>query len=164
MRSPARLVSLSILVAGLLVAGCGGGNSGSSTQQESGPPPLPDGELAIENPWVRPAPAGSSSVLYMTIANGRSGADTLLDADAPIIGGVQMYDLPADTAAPTPDSLLIVPPQSRLALEPNGRYVALSGLGQSLNENESLILNLDFAQSGLQRVRVPIRTSPPSGQ
>lgn len=159
-----RLFSLSLFVTALLVTGCGGGDSGSSAQEDTGPPPLPDGELAIENPWVRPAPAGSSSVLYMTIANGRSGPDTLLDADAPIIGGMQMYDMPADTADPTEASILPVPEQSRLTLAPNGRRLHLSGLQQALNEGETLVLNLEFSQSGLQRIRVPIRSSPPSDQ
>jgi len=159
-----RLFSLSLLAAALLATGCGGGDSGSSAQEDTGPPPLPDGELAVEDPWVRPAPAGSSSVLYMTIANGQSGADTLIDANAPIIGGIQMYDLAADTADPAAASTLPIPAQSRLALEPSGRYVELSGLSQALSEGESLILNLEFAQSGLQRTRVPIRSSPPTDQ
>lgn len=157
-RSFALILPLTAL--GLLLLGCQGN---SSTQEASGPPPLPEGELAIENPWVRPAPAGSSSTLYMTIANGRSSADTLLDADAPIIDSTHVYAQASDTtAALTTRPSLTVPAQTRVALTPDGPHVALRGLQQPLREGEALILNLEFAQSGLQRIRAPIQTSPPS--
>ncbi len=140
----------------LLVAGC---QSGSQNGQEtSGPPPLPDDELAIENPWVQPAPAGSTSALYMRIANGRQSADTLLEASAPIIDSSQVYGAEERT------NMLSIPARTRVALKPGSTHVKLVNVGQALDENSTVILNLEFAQGGLQRVRVPVQTSPPDQQ
>ncbi|MFP4227574.1 MAG: copper chaperone PCu(A)C [Salinivenus sp.] len=161
LRSNPRIVALflGLLSTGLLLLGC----QTDSSEEESSDPPLPDGELVIEEPWVRPAPAGSSSAVYMTIANGLSSPDTLTDIDAPIVDSVQVYDLESDTTDEvTAVSSLASPAQERLSLEPDGRYVGLFGLEQPLSEGETLVLNLEFAQSGMQRVQVPIRSSPPN--
>ncbi|MFO8100283.1 MAG: copper chaperone PCu(A)C [Salinibacter sp.] len=161
-RSAPRFVALvlGLMSTGLLLWGCQGD---SSSSEEASAPPLPDGELAIEDPWVRPAPAGSSSALYMTIANGLNAPDTLTDIDAPIIDSVQVYDLASDTTdEATAVGTLASPAQERVSLTPDGRSVGLFGLQQPLAEGETLVLNLQFAQSGLQRIQVPIRSSPPN--
>jgi len=152
--------TFTLCVALLLGAGC---QSGSQDEQEaSGSPPLPDDELAIENPWAQPASAGSTSALYMTIANGRQGADTLVEASAPIIDSSEVHRI---TAADTSSrNGLPVPARTRVTLAPGSTHVKLVNLGQPLDENSTLILNLEFAQSGLQRVRVPVQSSPPGQQ
>ncbi len=156
---PSALV-FSLVVASLLLWGCQGN---SPSEEASGPPPLPDGELAIEGPWVRPAPAGSSSVLSMTIANGQSTPDTLLDVRAPIIDSTQGYAAASDTSeGPRALSSFPVQARSRAALAPDSQHVALRGLQQPLTEGESLVLTLEFAQSGLQRIRAPIQSTPPT--
>ena len=137
----------------LLLAGC---QSQSSQDQQTGPPPLPDNELAIEDPWVRPAPAGSTTALSMTIANGRQGPDTLLRARAPIIDSSEVRR-GAERMAP-----LAIPARTRMTLAPDSTHVRLVNLGQSLEENSTLILNLEFAQSGLQRIQAPIQGSAPT--
>jgi copper(I)-binding protein len=57
---------------------------------------------------------------------------------------------------------LPVPPKTRTALEPGGKHVMLMNLSQPLSAGESVVLNLDFAESGLLRLRAPIRMEPPS--
>jgi len=140
----------------LLVGGC---QTESSQEQNPGPPPLPDNEIAIEDPWARPAPAGSTSVLSMTIANGRQTPDTLLEVSAPIIDSSEVYA--ANTAL---GEGLPIPARSRVTLKPESTHVRLANLGQSLDENGSIILNVGFAQSDRQRMQVPVQTSPPSEQ
>ena len=154
--------SLLFLVALFLLAGCQSQRSQSDTQQQE-PPPLPDNELAIENPWVEPAPSGSTSALYMTIANGRQSPDTLLRVRAPIVGNSSVYAPPPETASTLEEmSALAIPGRTRMALQPESTHVKLLDLGQSLDAGSTPILNLEFSQSGLQRVRVPVRTSPPN--
>lgn len=148
---------LSVVTGMLLLMGC---QTDPSPDQQAGPPPLPDGELEIEDPWVRPAPAGSSTVLSMTIANGRQGPDTLLRARAPILDSSDVRHA-ADGEI---TSVLPIPGRTRAALAPDTTHVRLLNLGQSLDENSSLILNLEFAQSGLQRLQVPVRTTTPNQQ
>ena len=156
--------SLLFLAALFLLAGCQSQRSQSDTQQQE-PPPLPDNELAIENPWVEPAPSGNTSALYMTIANGRQAADTLLRVRAPIVSNSSIY-APASNTAPTLEevSTLAIPGRSRTVLQPESTHVKLVDLGQSLDAGSTPILNLEFSQSGIQRVRVPVRTTPPNSQ
>lgn len=145
-----------LVLALLLVTGC---QTDSSQEQDTSPPPLPDNEIAIEDPWVRPAPAGSTSALYMTIANGRQTPDTLLEVNAPIIdsSAVRSGNTVMGDGLP-------VPARSRTTLAPESTHVQLANLGQSLDENDSVILNVGFAQSDRQRMQVPVRTSPPTEQ
>ncbi len=143
-----------LVLALLLGTGC---QTDSSQEQDPGPPPLPNSEIAIEDPWVRPAPAGSTSALYMTIANGRENPDTLLEVNAPIIDSSTVRS--GNTAM---TDGLPVPAQSRTTLAPESTHVRLANLQQSLDENGSVILNVGFAQSDRQRMQVPVRTSPPS--
>ena len=56
---------------------------------------------------------------------------------------------------------LPIPPRTQRALQPGSTHVRLFNLDQSLDEGSTPILNLAFAQIGLQRVRVPVRPSPP---
>lgn len=156
--SPRRgfLVLLILLV---LIGACQ--SETTSNQQRE---PLPEGELAIEDPWVRPAAAGDTARLYMTIANGRSNADTLVGARrAPLYQDVQIFG--PDTSGMDgvqPVDSLIIRPQRRVHLAPDSAYVALNSLSQPLNEGETVLVTLDFAQGGLQQVRASIRKNPPS--
>ena len=147
----------SILVLGVLLvfSGC---QSESTQDQQSSEPALPDGELSIENPWVEPAPAGSTAALYMTFANGRQSADTLLRVRAPIVDSSAAY---RGTEA---RGTLALPARARTTLNPGSTHVRLNNIDQPLTEGSTPILNLEFAQSDLQRVRVPVRTSPPNQQ
>jgi copper(I)-binding protein len=147
---------LSVVTGMLLLMGC---QTDPSPDQQAGPPPLPDGELEIEDPWVRPAPAGSTTVLSMKIANGRQDADTLLRARAPIIDSSDVRHAAGEIA-----STLAIPGSTRVSLAPDTTHVRLLNLGQSFDENSSLVLNLEFARSGLQRIQVPVRTTAPSQQ
>lgn len=128
---------------------------------------LPEGKLAVEDPWVRPASRGDSTTLYMTVANGKSTADTLLGAQqAPAYDSVQIFAVP-DTAEgmaqAQPVDSLVVPAKTRVTLVPDSAYLMLDGLGQSLKEGgESFLVTVEFAQSGLQQVQASVRTSPPS--
>jgi copper(I)-binding protein len=148
-----------MLVVLLLAGGCQ--TQSSQDQQESAPPPLPDNELAVEDPWVHPAPAGSTTTLSMTIANGRSSPDTLLRARAPIIDSSEVRRASASRGA-APGGPLAIPARTRVSLAPDTAHVRLVNLGQSLSENSTLILNLEFARSGLQRVQAPVQTAAPS--
>jgi copper(I)-binding protein len=160
LRARSLLGALSVVALLLTAAGC---QSQSSQDQQTGPPPLPDDELAIEDPWVRPTPPGSTTTLSMTIANGRQTPDTLLRARAPIIDSSEVRRASADGGTEMVGALSI-PARTRMTLAPDSTHVRLVNLGQSLDENSTLILNLEFAQSGLQRVQAPVQSSAPTEQ
>jgi len=144
----------SVVAALLLLVGC---QTDAPQNQQTGPPPLPEDELAIEDPWVRPAPAGSTTVFSMTIANGRRSADTLLGASAPILDSSDVRQ----AAGGEITSSLSIPGSTRVVLAPDTTHVRLVNLGQSVDENSSLVLNVDFAQSGLQRSGSRCRSGRP---
>lgn len=136
----------------------------TSDQQQTNP--LPEGELEIEDPWLRPASAGDTTAFYMTVANGNSSPDTLVGArQAPIYESVQIFG-PASAASirPQPVDSLIIPANKRTHLAPDSAHVTLNNLNQPLKEGESLLVTMDFAQSGLQQVQAEVRTSPPSDE
>lgn len=148
----------SLLTFALLLTAC----QTESTVDEQADPQLPEDELAIEDPWVRPASSGDNTALYMTVANGRSTADTLVDVRAPIIGQSQIHKAESDTGETSsmePIDSLAIPDEMRTVLEPGGQHVTLMDLDQSLTEEGSLVLDLVFAQSGRQRIQAPVRAS-----
>jgi copper(I)-binding protein len=163
MTSVTRLCASLLLAATLVtLGGCGGGQS----QQDATPsePSLPEDELALENIWVRPVEPGGNTALYMSLANGQSAADTLLSVDAPIIDSVAIHST-VDTAETTMMKHvgpLPIPANTRVPLEPGGTHVMLMGVTQPLRDGESIVLNVDFAQAGLRRVRAAITNTPPS--
>ena len=149
----------------LLLTACGGGEAESSREPSQQQPDLPKNELEVHDPWVRPAPAGGNSALYLTLLNGTSTADTLVDVEAPIIGSVEIHQSvdSAGTSMMRPmGTSVAIPPKSRVMLEPGGKHVMLLRLQQPLADGESIVLNLDFAQAGLRRIQAPIRTQAPS--
>lgn len=153
------------LSAVLLLAGCTGDDSGDASPDET---PLPSSKLDVDQPWVRPAAPGGNSALYMTILNGTSTPDTLLDVTAPVIDSIQIHQTvdSAGTMRMQPlGETLPIPPKTRVTLEPGAKHVMLMNLSQPLTDGESIVLDLDFAQKGLLRVRAPIRVeAPPSGR
>lgn len=150
---------LSLLTVALFLGAC----QTESAVDEQADPELPEDELEIENPWVQPASAGENTSLYLTVANGRTSADTLLDVRAPIIGEAEFRGAPSDTSAASNalDSLT-VPAEMRTALEPDGQHILLTNLSQNLSEESSVILDFVFSESGRQRVRVPVRAESSS--
>lgn len=97
----------------------------------------------------------------MTVANGRTVPDPLMGAQrAPIYEGIQLFA--ADEGEMRAVDSLVVPPETRTSLAPDSAYVTLSNLNQSLEEGETILVTMDFAQSGLQQTQVSVRTSPPS--
>lgn len=153
-----------LLGVAVVLTGCGGDDAAESTAQ-SDSPSLPSGELEVEDPWARPAPSGGNSALYMTLANGQDTPDTLSSVTLPIADRVEVhesYQKEDGTSGMRPVDTLAVAPKSRLALEPGGRHVMLIGLSQPLEAGSQIVLNVEFAQAGLKRLRVPIQNQPPS--
>lgn len=149
------------LVLSLLLVAC---QSDAPQRTQDREPALPDGKLAIEEPWVRPASQGDSTALYMTIANGTSSPDTLVGArQAPLYESVQLFVRTdtSDTARAQPVDSLIVPAKTRMTLAPDSAYVVLNGLSQPVEKGGTFLVTMDFAQRGLLQVQAAVRTSAP---
>jgi len=164
MNSFARVVaSFGLTLVLVLLGGCGGGEP-SQESAASSEPSLPEGELALENIWVRPVETGGNTSLYMSLANGQSTPDTLVSVAAPIVDSVAIHTT-VDTAGTTSmqhTGPLPIPAETRVALEPGGTHVMLMNLRQPLRDGETIVMNVDFAEAGLRRVRASITNTPPT--
>ena len=154
----------SLLLAVTLAAlgGCGGGDpQETSTPSE---PSLPEGELALDNIWVRPVETGGNTALYMSLANGQSTPDTLRSVDAPIIDSVAIHRTVDTAATATMQHVgpLPIPADTRVTLDPGGTHVMLMNVSRPLRNGERIVLNIDLAQAGLRRVRAVVTNTPPT--
>lgn len=155
---------LGLVVLSVLAGACQ--TQDTDTKQDA-PPPLPEDELVVEEPWVRPASPGDSTTLFMTFANGKSEPDTLLGARAPVFQSMEIRKPAPDTATNTEMEViesLPLPPDTRTEMSPSGARVTLNSVAQSLSPGGTLLVTMEFAQAGLQQVRATVRSSPASGQ
>lgn len=147
----------------LVVAGCA---ADETDTEQADAPPLPENEIAIEDPWVRPELPGGASAMYFRIANGTTAADTLVEVRTPAADSISIHETVqrGDTTRMQPVGPVPVPAQERVAFEPGGRHIMLMELNQSLDVGNNLIVDVSFAEEGLKRVSVPIRERAPEAQ
>lgn len=128
--------------------------------------PLPEGELVLEEPWARPASAGGTSAVYFRVANGTTSADTLVEVRTPAADSVAIHETvqQGDTTRMQPAGSLAVPAEQRMALEPGSSHVMLMNLSQPLSAGDNVIIDVEFASEGLQRINVPVRERAPGAQ
>ncbi|WP_179862237.1 copper chaperone PCu(A)C [Longibacter salinarum] len=150
----------------LLLAGCGAddsttGESSGASASETPPPPQ---TMDIRSVWVRPAPSGGNSALYMTLVNGTQAADTLLNVDVAVADTVEIhesYQTEDNMSGMRPIGPLPVAPKSNVVLEPGGKHVMLLNLSEPLAADSSVAVRLTFSTAGERRVRAPIQMRPP---
>lgn len=153
-----------LLMAALLVVG--GCASEDQQAQEPEMPPLPENELALEAPWARPAPSGGTSAVYFRVANGTASADTLVEVRTPIADSVAIHQTTqsADTTRMQPAGTVTIPAQQRTVLEPGGMHIMLMQLGQPLSVGDNVLIDVEFAEAGVQRLSVPVQETAPGAQ
>ena len=157
------ILGIAVLFGVGLIAGCQPAEEPPATEM----PPLPEGELAVEEPWARPGPAGGTSAVYFRLANGMTQPDTLVEIRTPATDSVSIhetYQPEGDTAtsAMRPVGTVPVPSQQRVELAPGGMHVMLVNLSRGLQSGGNLIVDLEFASGEVQRLSVPIRETPPT--
>lgn len=160
--SPATCVGVVCLVLSLI--GCGGGGEDGETATTNRPAPTTPRTLEVEQPWVRPAPQGGTSALYLRLVNGTSIADTLLGATfgpAEVVEIHESFRTEDGTAGMRPIGPVSVAPKSRIALEPGGKHMMLIGLNEPLVADSTVSVDLQFANAGLRRIQAPVRNRPP---
>lgn len=153
------LLRAAVLISVLLLAGCEPAEAPSANE-----PPLPVGELAIEEPWARPGAVGGTSAVYLGLANGQAEADTLVEVRTPVTDSVTIHEThepEQGTTAMRPVDQVPIPAQQRVALAPEGTHIMLVDLAQPLQTGSNLILDLEFAGGEVKRLSVPIRETPP---
>lgn len=150
-----------------LLAGCGSDDASDASGEasaSSGSVPAPPQRVEVRSPWVRPAPAGGNSALYMTLVNGTQTPDTLLQADVAAADTVEIhesYQKDDGVMGMRPIGPVPLAPKSNVALEPGGKHVMLIGLNRALEADSTVAVTVTFANAGARRLQAPIQMRPP---
>lgn len=160
-----RTVCLLILSATLITA-CGDTES-DATSADRPAPTATEQRLTVEAPWIRPAPKGAVSALYMTLVNGTPSPDTLRAVQFAGADSVEIHEtLPMEDGSGMSGMReigpLSLPPTARVRLAPGGKHIMLMGLRRALTVGDTLTIDLDFSGTGPRQLTVPVRTTRPA--
>jgi len=160
------IIALSLLTAVILVAsGCGSDESSESEESTSAAPTTPQ-RMDVQSLWIRPAPAGGNSALYMRLVNGTAAPDTLVRvsvSEADTVEIHESYQRDDGMTGMRPIGPLPVAPKSNVVLEPGGKHVMLLNLKEPLVSDSTVAVRLTFSRAGMRRVQAPIQNTAPSG-
>ncbi len=120
------------------------------------------GSITITDGWARSASKGMNSAAYLTIFNGTSTSDTLLNIKAGASNTVsihQSYNSENGMTGMRPAGTVIIQPDSNFILKPGGYHIMLMHLNKDLTKGDSLQLTFEFAISGKKTATIPVRLS-----
>jgi len=145
------------LVFGLVVAACSSGSgAGPSAASSAGATHA----VSVTGAWARPAPAGGSTAVYLTLANGGSSPDALVSASSPT-GSVELHETSTDMNGMTgmsPVERIELPAGATVALDPGGKHLMVTGLTTGLDAGGSIDVELVFEHAGPVHVAAEVRT------
>jgi copper(I)-binding protein len=124
-----RMAFLAMMTLAMLVA-CGGDGSGATD------------DLAVTDAWMRPTPAGQSTVaLYATVTNDGATPTTLRSVRTDLCAETQLHMTTTDAAgvarmSPLDDGILI-PAGTSVVLGPGGLHVMCLGIGHAIAEGDT---------------------------
>ncbi len=116
-------------------------------------------DVRIEDAWSRPALAGRTGVVYLTVQD--TGApDTLTGASTPVANQAELHESIVDhgVAKMRAVASLDVGPGKPVTLAPNGYHIMLMGLKQPLKAGETFPVTLTFAHAGAVTATVAVRS------
>ncbi|HET8996575.1 MAG TPA: copper chaperone PCu(A)C [Acetobacteraceae bacterium] len=106
-------------------------------------------ELQVRHAWSRPAMAGRTGVIYLTITD-HGAADRLVGAHSAVARKAELHETIDDhgimkmRAVPS----LAIPANGTVTLKPGGYHIMLVGLKHALHAGDSVPLTLTFAKAG----------------
>ena len=145
MRCVLRLASC-VLFIGVLAA-CG-------VQGPAGPSPR------ARDVWSRPAPAGGTGVVYLTLENQGRQPDRLIGAKSDIAQAVELHRTIMEGGVMKMQPVaggVEVPARSRVIFEPGGAHIMLIGLKRDLKAGDRFTVELEFEKSGALSVESEVR-------
>lgn len=157
-----RLFALSLA---LLLTGCGDAAEDAATASSPVPEAAVPSALSLDGSFVRAAPSGGVSALFVEIRNTTDAADTLVAARSGAAGLVEIHQ-----TRETADGMsemgrveggVAVPAGELVSLEPGGLHIMLMDLQQDLVVGDTLDVEVEFAGQGTMLVRAPIRGLDP---
>jgi hypothetical protein len=120
----------------------------------------PAGTVSVARAWARPAAAGQTSALYLTICNRGADADALLRVQSPLARSLEIHETTrsdAGVARMNPAARIAVPANAAMLLAPGGLHVMLIGLEESIEAGEEVGFTLVFEKSGELAAKATVR-------
>src|SRR5690606_32876517 len=116
-------------------------------------------DIAIEDPWARPAPAGDNSAAYFVVHNRAGTDDALTGASADVADMVEVHESRVEDGIMKMEHIhaLPIPAGESVTLEPGGYHVMFIGLRRDLEAGDTFQLELHFEQAGTVTVDVEVR-------
>jgi copper(I)-binding protein len=113
------------------------------------------GQLEAQQPWSRPAVAGTTGAGYMVIANNGKAADVLQSVESPLAARVEIHrmSMAGGVMSMARVATVAVPAGGRVAFAPGGYHLMLLNLKRTLKAGDDVPATLVFASGA----RVPVR-------
>ena len=155
-RMKTRILRVAVLLAAVLLPACGWGERSGAE------------DLAVEGAWARPmsvveggpSPSGVHSAVYLTLRNGGRGSERLLGGETEVAEVLEIHESRMEDGImrmrPVEGGIRI-PAGSVAELRPGGLHLMLLNLRASLVEGDTLVLSLQFEESGTREILVPVR-------
>jgi hypothetical protein len=107
--------------------------------------------LRARDVWSRPAPAGGTGVVYLTLENQGRQPDRLIGAKSDIAQAVELHRTTMEGGVMKMQPIaggVEVPARSRVIFEPGGAHIMLVGLKRDLKAGDRFSVELRFEKSG----------------
>ena len=124
------------------------------------------GDIQVVDPWIRATPpTAESSAAYMQLINSGDATDRLVSASGDAAESVELHTHVLDDGmlSMEPIDVIDVPADGETVLEPRGLHVMLVGLTDSLEDGDTVPLELTFEHAGTMMVDVPVRRDASTG-
>jgi len=120
--------------------------------------PVVAGDLRLTEALARPAPAGSTSIVFLRIENLGDEADALLGVACEIAAACELYALRSQDDMVFEESLagLEIPPGSEINLESGHVAIRMVALRTGLSPGDRVTLVLDFELAGEVRIEAEV--------
>lgn len=116
--------------------------------------------LHVGDVWSRPAPAGGTGVVYLTLENQGRQPDRLTGAKSDVADTVELHRTKMEGDVMQMQSVaggVEVPARSRVIFEPGGAHIMLIGIKRDLKASERFPVVLEFEKSGTLTVESEVR-------
>jgi copper(I)-binding protein len=102
---------------------------------------------------------GPTSAVYFVIVNDGNQADTLTGVTTDVASQASIHEtqIKGDIAQMAPVPSLDIPAHGRVELKPGGYHMMLEGLKQDLQEGMTIKIALQFKNSGMITLDVPVK-------
>jgi periplasmic copper chaperone A len=143
--SPRHLVApAAVLTGALLLAGCGGSDSGSK----------PD--LSVSGAYMPQPVSDSMAAGFLTITNKGAAQDELTSVTSDV-GEVTAHETVGSSMREVHE--LAVPAHGRLAFKSGGNHLMFDKLKRKPVQGDTIAVKLHFAESGTVTVEIPVKSA-----